>query len=157
MRKKLIVGGLVLISIFAWYFYYINTNTTCARKDDAVCKIDVNGEELNLTVAYSPKKQEKGLMFVEKLPKNTGMIFVYDNEQFMTFWMKNTLIPLSIAFVKANGKIVNIYDMYPEPYASDYSLTRYASSEKVMYAIEVPLHWFREHNIKVGDTLNIPI
>jgi hypothetical protein len=64
-------------------------------------------------VAKTPEQQERGLMFVKSLPPNRGMIFPYDPPQQVAFWMKNTLIPLDIIFIGANGRIIRIADAKP--------------------------------------------
>jgi uncharacterized protein len=104
--------------------------------------------KLTVQVADTHKKREKGLMFVEKLPENEGMLFVFSGKTYDGFWMKNTLIPLSIAFLDLEGKILKILDMIPckEEYCPTYDpeLSYY-------YALEVNLGWFEKNQIKAGD------
>ena len=84
----------------------------------------------------------------KKIPDGTGMLFVFDRDQILSFWMKNTPHPLSIAYIDSKGKIRNIYDMTP------FSLTPIKSTSSVRYALEVPQGWFRDNNINVGDTVS---
>lgn len=105
---------------------------------------------INLTVqvADTPKKRDKGLMFVEELPENEGMLFVFSGESYGGFWMKNTLIPLSIAFLDSEGKILKILNMVPckEDFCPTYDPELFYH-----YALEVNLGWFDKNQIKEGD------
>ena len=76
--------------------------------------------------------------------------FVFEEEQQLSFWMKNTPHPLSIAYIDKNGKIRDIFDMEP------YSLSPILSTRSVMYALEVPKGWYDANGIKVGDHVEIP-
>jgi uncharacterized protein len=103
---------------------------------------------LTVHVADTPKKRNMGLMFVEKLPENEGMLFVFSEKTYGGFWMKNTFIPLSIAFIDSDGKILKILDM--EPCKGDICLT-YDPGIYYHYAIEVNRGWFEKNQIKEGD------
>lgn len=155
MKKTIFISSLLILIISVLGFVFIQ-NQKCEKKDDSVCDITIGKNTLSVIVAYSRKKQAKGLMFVKKLNKDSGMIFVYDRERYMSFWMKNTIIPLSIAFVKENGVISDLIKMYPELYSKDYELSHYDSSVPVKYAIEVSLGWFEQHGIKTGDIIAVP-
>jgi uncharacterized membrane protein (UPF0127 family) len=100
-------------------------------------------------VAVAPEDRNKGLMFREKLPDGEGMIFVFDRDQKLSFWMKNTLIPLSIAFIASDGRIVDIKDMQP------HDLNSVMSSRSVRYALEVPQGWFGRAGVSPGDMVKI--
>jgi uncharacterized protein len=104
--------------------------------------------KLTIQVADTPKKREKGLMFVEKLPKNEGMLFVFPVKTYDGFWMKNTLIPLSIAFLDSDGKILRILDMVP---CKEDECPTYDPELSYYYALEVNLGWFEKNQIKEGD------
>ena len=80
------------------------------------------------------------------------MLFVYPDEQDLSFWMKNTLIPLSIAYIDAQGRIVDIQDMKP----LDDDPPNYVSAEPAKYALEVNQGFFDEHGVKVGDRAELP-
>lgn len=102
-------------------------------------------------MAITPEEQILGLMYRDTLEGNEGMLFVFPKEQQLSFWMKDTRIPLSIAFIKADGRIMQIESMKP------YSLDTHVSREKVKYALEMKDGWFKAHNIKVGDAVKIPL
>lgn len=95
-------------------------------------------------VAQTDPERQQGLMFREKMPNNHGMVFVFDQPNTQCMWMKNTLLPLSVAFIDADGKIVNIEDMQPQ------TLDNHCSAKPVKYALEMNLGWFKQKNIKPG-------
>jgi uncharacterized membrane protein (UPF0127 family) len=105
--------------------------------------------ELTVELARRPSEKEAGLMFRKVLAAGEGMLFVYDRDQVMTFWMKNTSLPLSIAFIAHDGRITEIRGMEP------FSLRHVRSKRSVRYALEVPLGWFDAAGITVGDRLII--
>ncbi|KAB0331731.1 DUF192 domain-containing protein [Janthinobacterium sp. PLB04] len=104
-------------------------------------------------VAATEEQREQGLMYREKMPANAGMLFVFGNPSTQCMWMKNTPLPLSVAFIDAGGKIVNIEDMQPHTLDSHCS-TR---TVPVRYALEMNLGWFKQKNIKPGMNIgNLP-
>ena len=98
-------------------------------------------------LAVSPSQQQSGMMFRTEMGANEGMLFVNDDEAVRCFWMRNTLIPLSIAFVADDGTIVNIADMQPRSEAS------HCSTKPVRYALEMRQGWFAKRGIKAGARL----
>jgi uncharacterized membrane protein (UPF0127 family) len=104
------------------------------------------GEETRLAVELARTEEEHriGLMFREKLDNGEGMLFVYDRDQILSFWMKNTIIPLSIAFISHDGRIIEIRDMRPQ------SLQSIRSSRSARYALEAPQGWFDRAGITSG-------
>lgn len=119
-----------------------------------IIKVSNGGRTIQLTVqvADTPKIRDKGLMFVEKLPENEGMLFVFSEETYGGFWMKNTLIPLSIAFLDSEGKILKILDMVP---CKEELCPTYDPEITYHYALEVNLGWFEKNQIKEGDLVKL--
>lgn len=103
---------------------------------------------LIVKVADTQSKIEQGLMFVETLPENEGMLFVFPGKIYGGFWMKNTYIPLSIAFLDSDGEILKIMDMAP---CIGDICPIYDPQISYHYAIEVNLGWFEKNQIKEGD------
>ncbi|HAT29697.1 MAG TPA: hypothetical protein DCW29_02235 [Janthinobacterium sp.] len=104
-------------------------------------------------VAVSEAQREQGLMFRESMSANAGMVFVFDTPATQCMWMKNTLLPLSVAFIDADGKIINIEDMQAQTLDSHCS----KKAVPVRYALEMNLGWFKQKNIKPGTVLgNLP-
>ena len=95
-------------------------------------------------IAATDAQRAQGLMFRETMPANAGMVFVFDQVARQSMWMKNTLLPLSVAFIDEGGRIVNIEDMQPQ------SLDNHCSSKPVKYALEMNLGWFKQRHIKPG-------
>jgi uncharacterized membrane protein (UPF0127 family) len=112
--------------------------------------IGVGSVKLVVEVADDPLERSLGLMYRESLPEERGMLFVYPDEQPRAFWMKNTLIPLSIAFADAKGSIIAIMDMAP-----DDGRTHYRSPGPAMYALEVNQGWFQRNGVKVGSEIRL--
>lgn len=107
--------------------------------------IKVGSHALRVEVAATDAERQKGLMFRERLGRNDGMLFVFDEPAYHSMWMRNTLIPLSVAFVDAKGEILNVLDM--EPHSPE---TRMAAGP-ASYAIETNKGWFAERGLQAGD------
>ena len=107
-----------------------------------------------LGVADSPEERRVGLMGVETLDEDDGMVFVFDGEQDGSFWMKDTLIPLSIAFWGEEGRLLDILEM--EPCTADPCPT-YSSRAPYTYALEMNAHWFDDRGIEIGDRVELTI
>ena len=120
--------------------------------------LHIGKASLTTEIAATQAQEERGLMYRTKLGDNDGMIFLLPTVTTAEFWMKNTLIPLSVAFIDRNGVILEIHDMQPaDPSVPDSELPRTRSdSDKVAYALETNLHWFALNGIKPGDTLQPP-
>jgi len=107
--------------------------------------LTINGQKLVAEVASTPQDRATGLMNRFSLQPDHGMLFVFERPEPLSFWMKNTFIPLSIAFLDANGRILNIEDMSPQ------TETTHWSKGSGLYALEMRKGWFVERGIKSGD------
>ena len=117
--------------------------------------IDASGGEkveVRVEIADDPLERERGLMDRTSLGEDRGMLFVFPKEQPLSFWMKDTKIPLSIAYIDSEGRITDILDMKPR----DDEPPHYTSSEPVQYALEVNRGFFDERGVKVGDQVELP-
>jgi uncharacterized membrane protein (UPF0127 family) len=101
-----------------------------------------------IEVADNFSSRRRGLMFRSSLQSNTGMLFIWEDYAIRCMWMKNTKIPLSIAFMSKEKEILEIYDMVPMSEAST------CSNNKAAFALEVNKGWFEEHNITSGHILD---
>ena len=102
---------------------------------------------LQVEVAQTPQEHSVGLMFRKSMPINGGMLFIFDRPGQQCFWMKNTLLPLAVAFIADDGKIVNIDAMKPQ------TLDGHCSIKDVRYVLEMNDAWFAKHGIKAGMKL----
>ena len=98
-------------------------------------------------MAKTPEERARGLMGRKLLDKDEGMLFIFEKEDYHGFWMKGTYIPLSIAFIDKEGRIVKITDMKP------LSLETHDPPRPVLYALEMKKGWFSANGLKVGDVL----
>lgn len=104
-----------------------------------------NGHNISAEVADSPDKREVGLMNRFSLRPDSGMLFVFQKAEPLSFWMKNTYIPLSIAFMDSSGRILNIENMAPQ------TETPHWSNGAALYALEMRKGWFVDNGVAVGD------
>jgi uncharacterized membrane protein (UPF0127 family) len=107
--------------------------------------VRVANHPLKVEVAASDPEREKGLMYRKQMGRNDGMLFVFDEPAYHAMWMKNTLIPLSVAFIDRDGVILNILDMEPQ------TLDSHQAAGPAVYAIETNKGWYAEHQVKAGD------
>lgn len=124
----------------------IAADPSTSTKPPSFKKIIVGKTPLRVEVADTLEKQERGLMFRQSMPENEGMLFVYKEPQEMSFWMRNTFLPLDIVFVGADGIILNIHQARP----LDESVL-YPSAGSAKYVIETNQGWFSRHGIRPGD------
>lgn len=109
--------------------------------------VRIKGHTLRVELADTPETRRIGLMNRRQLGADSGMLFVFEGASPQAMWMKNTLIPLSVAFVGADGRILNIEDM--QPLTED----AHPSAGPALYAIETNLGWFGKRGIKAGDRI----
>jgi uncharacterized membrane protein (UPF0127 family) len=102
---------------------------------------------LDVQVAQTPEQRAIGLMNRQSMPEHEGMLFVFERSDTQCFWMKNTLLPLSAAFIDNNGNIVNIEDMKPQ------SLDAHCSARPVKFVLEMQQGWFKKRGLKGGSHL----
>ena len=150
MRLKL---SLIAVLIGIIFSFPADSALACPFELSTV-QVVVKGHELTIELATTPEARSCGLSLRDSLPENRGMLFVYAEPEILTFWMKNTRMPLSIAFIDAAGRIVSIQKMNPFP-----TTTVYTSSVPALYALEVNQGWFEENGVGVGDFIefNLPI
>jgi uncharacterized membrane protein (UPF0127 family) len=112
--------------------------------------VSINGRRLIVELAATPQSRRCGLSNRAALGENQGMLFIYPRSDLRTFWMKDTRIPLSIAFLDDSGKIINIEIMSPNQ-----TEERYHSRKPALYALEVNQGWFKLNGIKAGDRVEM--
>ena len=138
-RQHRRIEGVLFILILLWIIPIARSQT--------ILKIPlyIGQKEIWVEVAKTPEERGYGLMGRKHLGKDGGMLFIFETEDRHGFWMKNTFIPLSIAFIDKNGRIVSITDMKP------LTLDSHVPPQPVLYALEMNKGWFSSRGIKVGD------
>ena len=128
---------------------------TSACNQDTRSKSDSQGRltilsfghaEVAVEFAIDPATQAKGLMYRNSLPENQGMLFVFDRPKQMSFWMRNTHIPLDIGYFTADGILREIYPLYPHDETSRRSIR-----SDLLFALEVNQGWYKKYGVKPGD------
>ena len=143
--------SIILIALFIT----LSSLLSCKTKKLPVKDIKIirqDGTEFIVSAEIAEKAEDRNHGFMERknIPDGTGMLFIFEKDQILSFWMKNTPHPLSIAYIDSKGKIRNIYDMTP------YSLSSIVSTVSVRYALEVPQGWYKKNGITEGDTVILP-
>ncbi len=115
------------------------------KADDYKTVIKVAKHKIHVEIADTEEKRATGMMFRKSMPDSCGMLFIHDYPEELFYWMKNTYIPLSIAFLDSRGIIVSIKDMKP------LDLTSVGSDYPALYSLETNKGWFKKRKIKVGD------
>jgi uncharacterized membrane protein (UPF0127 family) len=116
-----------------------------------ILRKDGTGAVILAEIASSDEQRRRGLMGRKSLADGEGMLFVFETDRILSFWMKDTLIPLSIAFIAYDGRILEIHDMEIK------SLRPVQSARSARYALEVPQGWFSRAGIGPGDTVELTI
>lgn len=115
-----------------------------SASDSQRISLEISGHTLSAEVAHTQWSRSQGLMYRESLEKNSGMLFVFTEASYYSMWMKDTYIPLSVAFIDEQGIILNIEDMQPE------TRTSHDSEGMAKYALEMNKGWFVARKISAG-------
>ncbi len=144
----------VLLAVFMW--------SLSAHTDEAKpvtfkkIDIEIGSKKIKVELAATPDQHQRGLMYREKLGADSGMLFVFDMEDQLSFWMKNTYVDLAIAYIDKNKKIVDIQEMQATSKVQIMEPKTYPSKKPAKYALEMNKGWFKKNNIKIGDKLVLP-
>ncbi len=132
-------------------FSTVLTGTTHAQDapqtDLPKVRLTAGIHQISAQVAQSPQERSVGLMFRKEMPQAEGMLFIFEQPTQQCFWMKNTLLPLTAAFVADDGVVVNLADMKPQ------TLDSHCSAKPVRYVLEMNQGWFAKKGIKAGARL----
>ena len=121
-----------------------------AQTDLQRVKLSAGMYQIDAQVAQTAEQRQIGLMFRKEMPQAEGMIFVFEQPATQCFWMRNTLLPLTAAFVADDGRIVNLADMKPQTDDS------HCSEEPVRFVLEMNQGWFARHGFGIGSVVSIP-
>lgn len=117
------------------------------RPNFPVISLTAGMHVIKAEVAATAEERQDGLMFRQKMGPNEGMVFVFGAPAGVCMWMKNTFLPLSVAFIDESGKIINIEDMKPQTSDS------HCAKKQAHYALEMNQGWFKQKNIKPGSLI----
>jgi uncharacterized membrane protein (UPF0127 family) len=153
LRKNLIQ----LLKVFVIYGVLLLSMDGChqgLKSDLPVILLKIKNHEIHVEVANRRATQMAGLMFRKHMDSDNGMLFVFSDSQQRSFWMKNTLIPLSIAYLDEKGVIINVLEMPPQTEET------FLSKGPAKFALEMNSGWFENNSLKAGDivegVLNAP-
>ena len=121
---------------------------TQAQPKLATIKLWIGPEEMSAEMAVTEIQERTGMMFRTNMAENEGMIFVFPTPQRADFWMMNTILPLSAAYIDPDGQILEIHDLQPH----DTNSVR-AATDNIQYVLETTQGWFKRHNIKEGTVI----
>ena len=151
-----------MLALFAVFYFLSATPTSAlpAISDTHIVKlktekIKVGSLTVLAEIADTPDSRERGLMYRKSMGANEGMLFVFEYPQPMAFWMKNTLIPLSIGYFDQSGRLLDTHEMTPAVTGAVQPKT-YPSTGDAKYALEMNKGWFTKHGVKVGSKLTLP-
>ena len=130
----------------------LSTNTVACPIDLPIATVSIKGHLLTVELATTPVARGCGLSRRQELPDNRGMLFIFSDLRPRSFWMKDTVIPLSIAYLDDTGQIFSIQDMVPLQ-----TNKQYPSSQPAAFALEVNQGWFLSHGIEVGDIVKMKL
>ena len=140
IRRTTLLGLLALFVSPAW-------SQTAPQLDLPKVTLKAGMHLIHAQVASTPEQRATGLMFRSEMPANEGMLFVFEESAGQCFWMKNTLLPLTAAFVADDGTIVNLADMKPR------TLDSHCSAKPVRFVLEMHQGWFAKRGIQAGSRL----
>jgi uncharacterized membrane protein (UPF0127 family) len=126
----------------------LSVTAVSAQQRFPVSTLNIGVHLIRAEIATTTAQRSQGLMFREQMAENEGMAFRFSEAKPYCMWMKNTPLPLSVAFVDDDGKIVNIEDMQPQ------TLDKHCAKKPARYALEMNLGWFEKRHIKPGAVID---
>ena len=143
-----VIAGLIAIALLLGSISSDAEDGSIEREPLTIVTAEGDVVRLQIEIAETPEERSAGLSNREELPEDTGMLFIIPEPR--GFWMKDTLVPLSVAFLARCGEIIDIQDMEPE------TLRIHDTDQDYDFGLEVPQGWFAENGIEVGDFVSIP-
>ena len=142
----------IIIIATSFILFVLSTKLIACPLELPTSTVSIKGYNLIVELAFTPVARSCGLSNRLKLYENNGMLFIYPTLSQESYWMKDTHIPLSIAFIDDSGKIINIQRMKP-----DQIYERYFSFKPFRYVLEVNQGWYKKHSIEAGDVVEIKL
>ena len=148
------MGNKIILALFC---LYVGAATALPRNLDESYEKDkfaVGGTKISAYVADDDGHRAQGLMFISSLPEDVGMVFVFDEPQVLKFWMKNTVMDLSIGYFDKKGRLIDVQEMKATS-VMDVNPPTYPSSGPAVFALEMNPDWFTRHKLKKGARLQL--
>jgi len=130
------------------YVFWMLLFTASVGQAQGLLELNAGIHRIHAEVVETPAKRAEGLMFRKSLPANYGMLFVFDQTAQHCMWMRNTLIPLSVAFLDGQGRIINVEEMLPQ------TENNHCASKPAKYALEMNPGWFKSRGLGAGTPLS---
>lgn len=146
----------VLLTAFCGYIAHTKEKKEIKDITFKKAQIQVAHKKIQVEIAQTPQQHQRGLMYREKLDQDGGMLFIFEKEDELSFWMKNTYVDLSIAYIDKNKKIVDIQEMKATSKMQIVEPPTYPSLKPAQYALEMNQGWFKKNKIKIGDKITLP-
>jgi len=124
------------------------TMTSTSAQAQGLLELSAGIHRIQAEVASTPETRSQGLMYRKSLPTNRGMLFIFDHTAQHCMWMRNTLIPLSVAFIDEQGRIINVEEMQPQ------TEDNHCASHPAKFALEMDAGWFKQRGFSAGTPLN---
>jgi hypothetical protein len=141
-----------ILILFALFALCLSTTSQAGRFDDGT--VSVGGKAFDVAVANDHAERTRGLMFVQNMPEDAGMLFIFPNTQYRLFWMKNTLIPLDILYFDDNRQLINVERAVP---CKSSSCPHYPSRGRARYVLELNLGISQRYDFTPGMKLELDI
>jgi uncharacterized membrane protein (UPF0127 family) len=142
--------GSACVPLFLYCWLVLFATEPAAKDTNPVLPamaLKVGSQSVKVEIAATEEARQKGLMFREKLARNEGMLFVFSEIGYHAMWMRNTPLPLAVAFIDGSGKILSIHEMQPHT-----EITHQAAGP-ARYALEMTGGWFKANKVNVGDLI----
>jgi uncharacterized membrane protein (UPF0127 family) len=136
--------------MLAFFLLSLGSFLSCSSGLEERIEVVIGGQSFRIEVARTPEQKRQGLMNRKSLGDREGMIFVYETDQHLAFWMKNTTVPLTLAYLSKEGRIMQIEQLKP------LSLKSVISERAVRYGLELPAGVLDELGVEVGDPVQLP-
>lgn len=151
LSRCCVILAFSFVTFFGTLSFAVNSSGEVKFKKSV---IELSGKKIKVEIAQTMEQHERGLMFRKILGPDEGMLFVFDYEQPLSFWMKNTLINLSIGYFDKDKRLVDIQEMKATS-LMDSNPPSYPSKAPAMYALEMNQGWFSKNKIKLGSVLKL--
>lgn len=145
------IGSLISLTVLLIAgLMFLPAENSSGRQEISVLTGD-SSVNVSVEIANSKSERRKGLMYRRELGLNEGMLFVFENEDSRSFWMKNTYIPLDIVFLDSDGVVLNVEEAYPQPNTSEEELKNYYSDGEAQYALELNSTFSEKYGLNTND------